>query len=41
MNMSIDPVGFSSVNHPMKNPAIGLKISGENHWLFLITQLDV
>ena len=34
MNMSIDPVGFSSVNHPMKNPAIVLKISGENHWLF-------
>lgn len=32
MNMSIDPVGFSSVNHPMKNPAIVLKISGENHW---------
>jgi len=33
MNMTDDPIGFSSENNPMKNPEIAAKISGDNHWL--------
>lgn len=33
MNMSADPVGFDTVNNPMKRADIAAKISGENHWL--------
>lgn len=33
MNMTDDPIGFSSENNPMKDPEIAAKISGENHWL--------
>lgn len=33
MNRTCDPIGFNSENNPMKNPAIRVKISGENHWL--------
>lgn len=33
MNMTDDPIGFSSDNHPMKDPLVAAKISGENHWL--------
>lgn len=32
MNVSIDPVGFTSENHPMKDPAVAALISGDNHW---------
>jgi len=32
MNRTADPIGFDSVNNPMKNPTIVEKISGNNHW---------
>jgi hypothetical protein len=33
MNLTADPIGFSSENNPMHNPDITSKISGKNHWL--------
>ena len=32
MNLTSDPVGFNSENHPMLNPEIVKKLSGDNHW---------
>jgi hypothetical protein len=32
MNATKDPVGFNSENHPMLNPEVAKKISGDNHW---------
>jgi hypothetical protein len=32
MNRTPDPIGFDSMNNPMKNPIIAEKISGNNHW---------
>jgi hypothetical protein len=32
MNIAIDPVGWTSNNHPMMNPDFVAAISGDNHW---------
>jgi hypothetical protein len=33
MNLTSDPVGFESINNPMKDPTIAEKIAGDNHYM--------
>jgi hypothetical protein len=33
MNLTLDPVGFESINNPMKDSTIAKKIAGDNHYM--------